>query len=302
MFNVNGLSNYTEKATQLLRELALYSPSMGRFTYETGVQHKRYVNYLSTEAYVMAGACQDDFTPSGDTALTEKEVSVTSLMFRDQWCTETLNTKDLNFATGTLNGVMVQDLQTQLVAGEAQSIKKSIEKLIFKGNTASGDLFDGLITKFAADADVIDIPSVAVDVNNIDNILQDMALAINEPMYAMNQHFYIHVPLEYYNLYKQNRINNNFYHDDVNKNNGLTEQGLFGWSNVTIVSEPALTGTKTMFLTYDSNIIVATDDIFEISSAKMYFSEDTGYVRYKASMKLGVEYFFGNHVIMFVGA
>jgi hypothetical protein len=301
-FNVSNLSDYTLAAKELLRSVALYSESFGRFDYMTGISHKQYLNYISSNPSIQAGTCGLD--ASGTTLFTEKEIQVFPIAFREKYCIDDLNKKDLAFGggKGTLNGVMIPDLHTSLLVENSNSIKKQLEKLVFAGNTASGDLFDGFITQFTADADVIDIPSVAVDVNNIDNILQDIALAVTETMWARNEMIYIHLPLAYYNLYRVNRTNNNLFHDDP-KNKGLMSMDMFGWEGmITIVAEPSLAGTKTIFATWDNNLVVGSDEITEISSAKMYYDENTDYVKYKASLKLGVAYKFGEEVIMFVGA
>ena len=299
-FNVSNLSDYTLKATELLRTEALFSESLGRFDYMTNIQHKQYLNYIDSNPAIQAGKC--DLDASGTTVFDEKEIQVFPIAFREKYCIDDLNKKDLNFNTGTLNGVMIPDLQTSLLLDNSKSIKKQVEKLIFAGKTSSGDIFDGLITQFAADSDVIDISSTGVTVDNIDNILQDIALAITDEMWARGKMIYIHMPLAYYNLYRINRVNANFYHDDP-KNTGLMSMPFFGWEGqIAIVAEPSLAGTKTIFATWDENIVVGTDEISEISSAKIYFDENTDYVKYKASMKLGVAYKFGKEVIMFVGA
>ena len=300
-FNVTNLSDYTQIATELLREFALYSESMSRFDYMTGVQHKQYLNYMDTNIVAQAGTC--NLNDDGEVKLTEKEVQVFPIAFRSSYCIDDLNKKDLNFNTGTLNGVMVSDLATSLVATSADSIKKTTEKLIFAGNTANGDLINGLTTQLTADADVIDITSVGVTVDNIDNILTDMALAITEKMWARQEMIYIHLPLEYFNLYKVNSTNSNMFHNDPKTNTAVLSQGLFGWEGrISIVAEPGLAGTKTIFATIDSNIVIATDSIFEIESAKIYFDENTDLVKYKSSFKLGVSYKYGDEVIMFIGA
>jgi len=296
-FNVTGLSEYTEKATEILRKSLLYSEQFREYDVMVGVQHKKYLNYIDTEPVLQAGAC--NLSAQGNTTFTEKEIQVFPIAVRDEWCIDDLNEKDLNFNTGTFNGKMTNDVREALIGEETDKIKQLFNKVVFQGDTGSGDLFDGFLTKMSNDGDVITIPSVAVSLANIDDILVDMVLAIPQDMWTRGM-MTIHMPLNYFNLYKQNRVNSNFYHDNPKTNNELLTMSMFGWEGrVNIVAEPGMNGADQMFLTWNKNLVIASDEIQEVSRAKIYFDENTDLVKYKASWKFGVEYKYATEIILF---
>lgn len=300
-FNVTNLTDYTQKATELLRSFALYADNFANYDIMTSIQHKQYLNYLDANPYIQAGACGG--STSGSTILDEKTITVVPMMFRDSFCIDDLNKKDLNFNTGTLNGVMIPDLQTSLIADESAKIKKIIDNVLWNGSISGGDLMDGWVTEIAADSDVIGVTTgQTATVSNIDDILQEMALAVTEAIWARGEMLTIHMPLAYYNLYKVNRVNSNFFHDDP-KGLGLLQMDFYGWeSQIKIQAEPGLAGTKTMILTQDKNLVIGTDDVFEVSKAIMYYDIDTDYVKYKSSFKLGNTYKFSEEIVYFIGA
>ena len=298
-FNVSSLSEYKMPATELLRSAVLFSEDIGRFSVETGIQHKKYLNYIDAQPVLQAGNC--GLGASGVTTFAEKEITVKMFAFRDQWCIDDLNEKDLNFGTGTLNGKMTPDLHTALFTDETDKIKRIVDKAIFQGATASGDLINGFITLMEADSDVVDLTSTGVTISNIATVLEGMVALVPEEVEIARGQLQLHMPLSFFNLYKQNRINANMYHDNPNTNNGLVTQPMFGWSNITLVAEPGLSGTKSMFLTWNKNMVVGTDELQEVSQAKMYFDENTDYVKYKSSFKLGTSYKFGAEIVYFKG-
>jgi len=296
-FNVTGLSEYTQKATEILRESVMFADNYGEYDVMVGVQHKKYLNYIDAAPVLQAGAC--NLSAQGNTTFTEKEIQVFPIAVRDEWCIDDLNEKDLNFNTGTLNGKMTSDVRAALIGEETDKIKQLFDTMVYQGDTGSGDLFDGFLTKMTNDVNVLTIPSVLVALGNIDDILVDMVLAIPQDMWSRGM-MTIHLPLNFYNLYKQNRTNSNFYHDDPKTNKGILSMPMFGWEGrVMIVAEPGMNGADQIFLTWNKNLVIASDEIQEVSRAKIYFDENTDLVKYKASWKFGVEYKYSKEIILF---
>lgn len=298
-FNVSNLSEYTQAATNLLRSAVLFSEDFSRFEIMSGVQHKKYLNYIDTNPYLQAGAC--GLGASGSTSFDEKEITVVPWAIRDSWCVDDLNEKDLNFGTGTLNGKMVADLQTQLITDETEKVKQIVDKAIFQGTTASGDLINGWIYQMTNDADVIDVSSTLTP-SNIDDVVENMILAVPANVAEYRGKLTLHMSYANFNYYKANRLSANLYWDNP-AHKGLNTMDVFGYDNVVIKAEPGLQGDNDhMFLTWDKNLVIGTDELMEVSRAKIYFDENTDYVKYKSSWKLGVSYKFGSEIVLFTKA
>lgn len=300
-FDTSNLTEFTAKAREILLEGVLFNEDYARYSIMTGVYHKEYLNMLETNPTLQAGTCNVS-EQADKAAFDEKEITVTPISVVDGFCISDLNRYDLQPAErGTGKGRIANDIRTALVTDEVARIKKKIDKLMWQGDVAGGDLFDGWATKAAADADVITVPSVAVTVSNIDDVIQDMILAVPGDMWSRGK-MTIHMGLDYYNLYHQNRVQSNMYHDNPNQA-PLMEDNVFGYSGrATVKYEPGLDGTKYILLTWDKNLYVGTDELREVAQAKLYFNELDKKVYFLSDFKIGVEYAFGKEIVLFIGA
>ena len=297
-FNVSGLSEFTEKAKNLLLEGLLFNDSYANFSTQTGIKHKEYLNYLESDVELQAGVC--DLSVSGGTTLTEKTVQVHPMSIFQKWCLSDLDQKDNFQETGTGKGKWNTDLKTAIVTDVIRNAKFKLDKTIFEGKTSSGDLFDGLVTQFLADSDVIDVTSSsAVTVDNIDDYVSEMILSVPQDMFSRGM-LTIHMSVKNFNLYRQNRINANLYHLDPSNTNLLT-MPVFGWENmVNIKAEPGMTGDDAhMFLTFDQNIVMLYDEVNEVANGEMFFRQLDRNVYFTAQWKIGVSYYFGSEVVLF---
>lgn len=299
-FSVSGLSDFTQKATEFLLEGILYSEDFSRFDIQTGVSYKEYINYLDTAPVIQAGVC--DLDASGTTVFTEKTIETVPMSVKDKWCLNDLRKKDIKGEVGTGKGNMTNDLRVPLVKDEIDKIKQKIDKVVWQGNTGSGDLVTGILTEATADSDVIDVTGASgatVTISNIDEEITRMILAVPQDMWSRGK-MVIHVSLAYYNLYKQNRINSNMYHDNMS-GIGLLSMPVFGWENmVEIVGEPGMNTSTQMILTWDHNIIYAVDELKEVASAELYFNPLDKNVYFLSEWKMsGLTYKFGTEIVLY---
>lgn len=297
-FNTTNLTTYIAPASELLRSAILFSDDYSRFDMMVGVSHKEYLNYIETNPYIQAGNCS--LGSSGSTIFDEKEIEVVKLAWRDSWCIDDLDKYDMQFGVGTLNGNMSADLSTKLITDETEKIKSTIDKLIFQGSISGGDLMNGFITEMVADSDVIDLgDSTGATIDTIDNIVNDLINAVPENVEALRGALVVHMSIANFRLYKANRISANLFWDNP-AHKGINTMDVFGYDNVKVVAEPGMTGDNDhLFISWDKNFILATDELKEIARAKVYFDENTDLVKYKSSMKLGASYKFGNEIVLY---
>jgi hypothetical protein len=296
-FNVSGLSDYTKKATKFLVEGLLYNDSYSEYTIQSDIQFKNYLNFIDANPVVTAGGCGTD--PSGTTIFSQKTIEVVKMSVKEQFCLSDLDKKDLGHEIGTSKGKMSPDLKTVMTQDIIRKVKDSNDKLLWTGKVSTGSLIDGWITEALADSDVIDVTSSsAATITTIDDIVTEMILAATPAMLSRGM-LTIHMSLTDYNLYKQNRINANMYHDDP-KNKGLLTMDVFGWeSMVRIKAETGLAGHREMLMTWDKNLIVGTDQFYEVAKAEYYFEPISKNVYFLSDWKLGNTYAYGTEIVLF---
>jgi len=298
MFNTSNLTDFTVAATDYLRSAVLFSDDYSRWDIMTGVKHKEYLNYLDAQPILQSAICGGG--ASGTTSFDEKEVSVVDLMYRDQWCLADLNKKDQPGEFGTLKGKIVPNLATALFTDETDKIKQQIDRLLFQGKIATGSKLDGIVTKLVADADVIKMhDTTGVTLATISNIVEDLIMAVPEEVEAERGLLTINMSIANFRLYKKNRIAANLYWDNP-AHKGLNMMDVFGYDNVVVRGNSGMIGDNDhIYISWEKNFVLITDELSEISTAKIYFDENTDYVKYKSSFKLGIDYRFAGEIVLY---
>lgn len=287
-FNVTGLTDYTERATEMLREAVLFTDNIKEFDAQVGIKFKEYLNYL--DANPGFGNITCGLPTSGDAVLTEKEISVENYKVADKYCFADLDNKALQLI----------DVPASLTAELMEKIRVKVEHDLWMGDTSGTDYIDGWITLAKADAKTHDVTAVAITPTNIDDILLDMVNTVPDNLWARGV-LTLYLPLNYYNMYKQNRLAANFFHESV-EGMGPLEMWMFGYSGqVKIKAEASLAGSKVFIMTWPKNFVVGYDELSAVSSARWWIDEKEDYAYFKAAFKLGAQLKFGGDIVMFQG-
>ena len=284
-FTVSSLTDYTEKATELLRAGVLFSEDLSNYEFQTGIKYKEYLNFANVDPKVQAGAC--GLSASGDTIFTEKEIEVVLYAYRDSFCTADLRQKALPQGSGTLKGDLGAPIEQTLTAGEIEAIKGDVEKDIWLGTSG---MIDGWFTNLSACTSAISLDTytgTTATLANIDDIVNDFIDNITDAMWSRGV-LTLHCSVSTYNLYKRNIMT--AYGDLKDTSLGLMETWLYGYENqIKIKGEAGLAGSNYMMLTWDKNLVIGTDEESEIAEAKWVYDEVTDYVWFKSSFKLGTQ-------------
>lgn len=283
-FTVSGLSDYTQKATELLREGVLFSDDLSNYTIQKFVQNKAYLNFLEVNPHVQAGAC--GLQASGDTTFTEREIEVVTYAYRDQFCKNDLIKKAFTLPAGTLDGDFGPMIDTALTQAELDAIKKEVEADLWLGTSGMINGWFDEVTGLTIS--LTSYSGVTATDSNIDDIVLDFLTNITEAMWSRGV-LTLHCSVAIYNMYKRNRLAANYYGDNAT-NLGFLESWIYGYENlVKIKAEAGLSGSNKMMLTWDKNLYVGTDEMMEISEAKWFYDENTDYLRFKSSFNLGAQ-------------
>lgn len=295
-FTVSALTDYTNKATELLRAGVLFSDAITQFSIQPGVKYKEPLNIITASPALQAGACS--LAASGSTVLTEKVITVATMAFTDSYCIEDLQKKNLPLVAGSANDAFATEFESVLTDEITESIKSQVEDIIFDGTVAGGDLINGIdyVLDNNTHLHVSAVYSgVTVTTSNVIAIVSDMISKVSEGMWARGP-LTLHTTVAIFNMYKQALIASKSAYQSVT-NIGILEADVEGWAGqVSIKGEPGMSSND-MFLTWNKNIYIGTDEVSEISSAKYVFDEITELVWYKSKFKLGVQIAFPLEVV-----
>jgi len=286
-FDVTGLSDFTEKATEIFLKSTLYRDNMSRFSVQRGVSHKEYLNYLDADPDLQAGAC--NLTSKGTTTFSEKEIEVVAMGVFDSFCLNDLAKKDIQAEVGTSKGDWNTLVKASMTQSIADNVGKKMDKLMWLGKVSGGDLFDGWVTKALASSTTNKIAETgAHTLTNIMDRVDNICTAVSEDVSAKGV-LPIHVSYVTFNLYKVALRNANMYHN--NQDNKKNEMDIFGWEGqFVLVAESGMIGdNKSLLCTYDKNLFVGVDEEKEVTTFQWYHNPSTKEVELSSNWKLGVE-------------
>jgi len=288
-FVVTGLTDYTEKATELLRAGVLFNDDFAQYEIQTGIKFKEYLNYVDAQPTFANAACG---TPAdGATTLTEKEIEVKDYRATDKLCYADLDSK-------ALGGI---DVASAVTADEIAKIKTKVNHDLWIGDTSGTDYIDGWLTLTADSTDKIVATSIGITSTSIDDAVIDM-IAKSTPGMSSRGVLTIYMSLANFNLYKQNRLSANFYRD-ANADFGPLSMWAFGYEGqVKIEAKVGLGSTQDMILTWAKNLVIGTDEVSKVSSAEWINDPLTKNVHFDAAFKLGAQIKYTNEVVYFEAA
>ncbi len=284
-FVVTSLTDYTEKATELLRAGVLFNDDFASYEIQSGIKYKEYLNYVDANPAFSQTVCG---TPGdGTTTLTEKEIEVAQYSATEKYCYTDLDKKALGDID--LAPVLVEDLLAK--------VKTKVSHDLWIGSGA--DYIDGWLTQVAAAGDYIDATCSAYSTataTNIDEIVVDLIASISPAMFSRGV-LTIFMDLATFNLYKQNRLAANFYRD-ANTEFGPLTMWAFGYEGqVKIEAKVGIGTNKNLMLTWEKNLVIGVDEVNDVSEAEFINDPITKYVYFRAQFKLGASIKYTDEVV-----
>jgi len=284
-FNIATMSEYTQKSTEILREGVLFNDNFSEFQLQTGISYKEYLNFLDATPTLVAGTC--GIVDGGNTVLTEREIEVIPMMSNSRFCFDTLYQL----------AVTEEDVAASLTLDTVNKLSQSVEQTIWQGDALGND---GWLTQLHADAALVSLGDATVlSATNIDEKISDMIVALPDATYTRGI-LTLYVSYAVYNMYKSNRIGAvaaNF----AEAGFGVNQMWLFGYEGqITIKAVQGLVGVNDdMILTWSKNLVIGTDEISTVSTAKWVIDEVNDYAWLKARFKLGTSYKYAGEAVSY---
>lgn len=306
-FNVSALSNYTnEQSTELVVKSLFGSKTASVLQaagqVQVGVKSAEALNILSSDVYFQADGC--GYTSSGNTTFTQRVITVGKIKVEEDLCPKTLEAKwmQTQIAPGSPEAIPFEE---QIGLEKASRIAKLLEVAMWQGDTATSNTnpntnrFDGFNKIIdAASASTVSgntSSATAITVANIEGLVDDMYNLIPADI-AEAEDLVLFVGIDTFKKYTTALRASNLFHYAADA------QGMeivIPATNVRMIAVGGLSGTNRMFLARLSNFFVGTDLANEEENFRFWFSQDNDIVRFRATMKYGVQIAFPDQIVQF---
>lgn len=306
-FNVSALANYTnEQSTELvLKSLfggktAAILQAAGQV--QVGVKSAEALNILTSDVYFQADGC--GYTASGNTTFTQRNITVGKIKVEETLCPKTLEAKwmQTQIAPGSPTEV---PFEVQIGTDKSNNIAKLLEVSMWQGDTATSNTnpntnrFDGF-TKIidAASASTVagnTSSATSITIANVDDLIDNIYAAIPADI-ADADDLVLWVGIDTFKKYTTALRNNNLFHYAADS---AGMEMVIPATNIKMIGVGGLNGTNRMFLGRLSNFFVGTDLANEEEEYKFWYSQDNDEVRFRATMKYGVQIAFPDQIVQF---
>jgi hypothetical protein len=263
---------------------------------------------LSTEIIYQDGTgCAT--TAAGDDVIEQYEISTVKLKIEKSYCVDDLApffTRQY-LAAGANAEDQTLPFADQLTSEWMKNHALQLDKLIWQGDTSLSGTnnlkwFDGFATKFDASVDVLeanDLGTTTLNAGNIYAALERVYTYTAEQNAALvdNPNWTIFVNRNLFTMLKSYyAAENNFHLDPQNK--GVTSITLFGF-DVNIECIPGLIGKNSIYAGIRTEFKFATDLVNDISTFKIWYSEDDDAIKVRSKFRAGVAVPFYNQITKF---
>ena len=306
-FNVSALSNYTnEQSTELVvkslfgSKTAAVLQAAGQV--QVGVKSAEALNILSSDVFFQADGC--GYTASGNTTFTQRVITVGAIKVEETLCPKTLEAKwmQTQIAPGSPEAVPFEE---QIGSEKASRIAKLLEVAMWQGDTATSNTnpntnrFDGFnkIIDAASASTVAGNTSsaTAITVANVEGLVDDIYNVIPADI-ADAEDLVLFVGIDTFKKYTTALRAANLFHYAADSE-GM--EIMIPATNVKMIGVGGLSGTNRMFLARLSNLFVGTDLANEEEEYRFWYSQDNDEVRFRATMKYGVQIAFPDQLVQF---
>lgn len=306
-FNVTGLTNYTNELSTELVVRSLFGSKTAAVLQaagqvQVGVKSAEALNILSSDVFFQADGC--GYTASGNTTFSQRVITVGKIKVEEDLCPKTLETKWLQtqMAPGSPESVPFEE---QIGQEKASRIAKLLEISMWQGDTASSNTnpntnrFDGFNKIIdAASASTIagnTSSATAITVANVEDLIDNMYNAAPADI-ADADDLVLFVGIDTFKKYTTALRASNLFHYAADSE-GM--EIMIPATNVKMIAVGGLNGTNRMFLGRLSNFFVGTDLANEEEDFKFWYSLDNDIVRFRATMKYGVQIAFPDQLVQF---
>jgi hypothetical protein len=306
-FNVSALANYTnEQSTELVLKSLFGSKTASILQaagqVQVGVKSAEALNILTSDVYFQTDGC--GYTASGNTTFSQRNITVGKIKVEETLCPKTLEAKwmQTQIAAGSPTSVPFEE---QIGQDKANNIAKLLEIAMWQGDTATTNTnpntnkFDGFIKLIdAASASTVagnTSSATAITTANVEDLIDNIYNVIPADISDASD-LVLFVGIDTFKKYSTALRASNLFHYAADSE-GM--EIMIPATNVKMIAVGGLNGTNRMFLARLSNLFVGTDLANEEEDYRFWYSQDNDEVRFRATMKYGVQFAFPDQIVQF---
>lgn len=284
---LTGLTEYVEqRRLPLIKEAVLKSKTASMLTIQNDVKWKAALNLVSTTAVLQDGA-ECGFNAEGDTALSQRVITAPTIKVNQSFCQKNFlkywTGYEVRVAAGAEN-LPFEEYFTSLIVDE---VKAENEKMIWQGNDRVG--VEGFLAIMDADESVVKATADASAYNAIKNVY----LAIPEKVLDKAVIF---VGADTFRSFIMEMVDKNLYH--YSADGYPTEEFTFPGTNTKVIAVNGLNGTKKIVAARLENLFLGTDMMDDAEKFEMWYSKDFDEYRLAIQYNLGVQYAYGDEIVV----
>lgn len=284
---LTGLTEYVEqRRLPLIKEAVLKSKTASLITPQTDVKWKAALNLVSTAVVLQDGA-ECGFNAEGDTALSQRVITAPTIKVNQSFCQKNFlkywTGYEVRVAAGAEN-LPFEEYFTSLIVDE---VKAENEKMIWQGNEGVG--VEGFLAIMNADESVVKATTDASAYNAIKNVY----LAIPEKVLDKAVIF---VGADTFRSFIMEMVDKNLYH--YSADGYPTEEFVFPGTNTKVIAVNGLNGTKKIVGARLENLFLGTDMMDDAEKFEMWYSKDFDEYRLAIQYNLGVQYAYGDEIVV----
>jgi hypothetical protein len=306
-FNVSALANYTnEQSTELVLKSLFGSKTASILQaagqVQVGVKSAEALNILTSDVYFQTDGC--GYTASGNTTFSQRNITVGKIKVEETLCPKTLEAKwmQTQIAAGSPTSVPFEE---QIGQDKANNIAKLLEIAMWQGDTATTNTnpntnkFDGFIKLIdAASASTVagnTSSATSITTANVEDLIDNIYNVVPADISDASD-LVLFVGIDTFKKYSTALRASNLFHYAADSE-GM--EIMIPATNVKLIAVGGLNGTNRMFLARLSNLFVGTDLANEEEDYRFWYSQDNDEVRFRATMKYGVQFAFPDQIVQF---
>lgn len=288
---MTSLTAYVEQNRQpLIKKAVLTAKSASLFNLQTDIKTSAALNLLSTDVKFGDGlTCGWD--EAGTSTLSQRVLTTGNIKVNMSFCDKEMLKYWTQYGIKVAAGLKELPFEEDFVNGIVDDVKAKVEKAIYQGDTASGDVnlkrFDGLLKILGDESGVIDVTITGTSAyDDVKKVYEAIPAAVKNPV--------ILVGTDTFRKFIQALIDKNFYHYSGDNAGEI----MFPGSDCRVIAVDGLIGTNKMIGASLSNLFYGCDMVNDEEVFDLWYSKDNQEFRLAINFNAGVQVAFPDEVVL----